>query len=229
MSATRWNGAVVPTGQDDLLGAWARLADSVGTFMRVASLSEAQARLRAAPAGVVTSSTPAAFLIGGVLYTADGSRDASGFVIRPASGYSGLLVDHWDKSNGRGRPTSDHTTRRWGQTAFNLPVKSLIEFSLDVCVSIVHSDFGSEDEKNKATGSYYFGFLLDNMGQWQTELQYNRTFMTHHLTWKTEVEAGTHTAAYTTTGSYGTDPFWHYDGGVYPGTRFRVFSLGATD
>ena len=96
-----------------------------------------------------------------------------------------------------------------------------------MCVSIVHSDFQSEEAKDKANGSYYFGFILDNAGLWQTEIQYNRTFMTHHLSWKQEVPAGTHTAAYSTSGSYGTDPFWHYDGGVYPGTRFRVISLGA--
>ena len=229
MADTRWDGAVVPTAYSDLLGAWGRFSDSVGTFVRVASMQEARARLAQAPAGVVTSASPAMFLIGGVLYSADGSKTGGDYNIVPVSGYSGVLVDHWDKSDGRGRPTSDHTTRRWGQSTFQLPVRSLLEFSLDVCVSIVHSDFGSEDEKNKANGSYYFGFLLDNVNQWQTELQYNRTFMTHHLSWKMEADAGTHTAAYTTTGSYGTDPYWHFDGGVYPGTRFRVFSLGATD
>ena len=64
---------------------------------------------------------------------------------------------------------------------------------------------------------------------WQTERQYNRTFATHQLRWVQEVEKGTHTVAYSTSGSYGVDPYWHFDGGVYPGTRFTVASLGATD
>lgn len=227
MSTTRWDGAKVPTASDPILSAWGDYADSVGTFIRCASQAEAQARLSQAPAGVVSAAHPAMFLIAGVLYSADGTRSGNQFVLQPVSGFCDVLVDKTDASNGRGRPTSDHTTRRWAETGFNLPIRSLLEFSLDVCVSIVHSDFQSEEAKDKANGSYYFGFILDNAGLWQTEIQYNRTFMTHHLSWKQEVPAGTHSAAYSTCGSYGTDPFWHYDGGVYPGTRFRVISLGA--
>ena len=55
MADTRWDGAVVPTAYSDLLGAWGRFSDSVGTFIRVASMQEARARLAQAPAGVVTS------------------------------------------------------------------------------------------------------------------------------------------------------------------------------
>jgi hypothetical protein len=103
-----------------------------------------------------------------------------------------------------------------------------MEFSLDVCVSIAHEDYNSEAEKDKAVGSYFFGFKLDNRGIWQTEIQYNRTFMTHHMQWRLSVEAGSHRVAYTTAGSYGADPYWHYDGGVFPGTVFTVATLGAT-
>jgi len=42
------------------------------------------------------------------------------------------------------------------------------------------------------------------------------------------VEAASHRVAYTTAGSYGADPYWHYDGGVFPGTVFTVATLGAT-
>ena len=59
MSATRWDGAKVPTASDPILSAWGDYADSVGTFIRCASQAEAQARLAQAPAGVVTAAHPA--------------------------------------------------------------------------------------------------------------------------------------------------------------------------
>ena len=229
MSTTRWDGAVVPQAGDALLGAWPAFSDSVGTFIRVASEEEARARLAQAPAGVVSAGRPAVLLIGGVLYTADGTKSGAKFNLRPTTGYSGLLVDHWDKTDGRGRPTSDTSAHVWGKNSFTLYGRCLVSFTLDVCVSIVHSDFVSEAAKDAAVGSYFFGFLLDDAVIWKSEVQYNRTFMTHHLEWRQEVGAGSHTAAFMTAGGYGKDPYWHYAGQAFPGTRFRVYSLGATD
>ena len=230
MPVTRWTGAAVPAPDDDLLKSWDAYDDSAGRLLPAASVAAARVMLAAAPPGAVTPAHPAVFIIGSLLYVSDGTKTPAGvFNVNPANAFSGVLYRHWDKTNGRGRPTSDHNTYTWGNGTIILPVKSLIEFTLDVCVSIVHSDFQTDQQKDVAVGSYYFGFKLDGAGIWQTERQYNRTFATHQLRWVQEVEKGTHTVAYSTSGSYGVDPYWHYDGGVYPGTRFTVASLGATD
>lgn len=229
MPNTRWTGGVVPTVDDNLIEAWDAYDDSAGRVMPAASVAAARVMLAAAPSGAVSKARPAVFIIDDILYTADGSKGGDGsFNINPANSFSGVLYRHRDNTNGRGRPTSDHTTYTWGDGIVTLPIKSLMEFSLDVCVSIAHEDYHSEEEKDKAVGSYFFGFKLDNRGIWQTEIQYNRTFMTHHMQWRLSVEAGSHRVAYTTAGSYGADPYWHYDGGVFPGTVFTVATLGAT-
>lgn len=230
MPVTRWTGSAVPDAGDDLLGAWDAYDDSLGRVLHASSISAAKVMLASAPPGAVTPAKPAVFVINRLLYIADGNKNASGeYTVLPANSFSGVLWRHWDKTDGRGRPTSDHKTYTWGTGTIYLPAKSLVEFTLDVCVSIVHSDFQTDAQKDVAVGSYYFGFKLNDAGIWQTERQYNRTFATHQLRWVQEVEKGTHKVAYSTSGSYGVDPYWHFDGGVYPGTRFTVASLGATD
>jgi hypothetical protein len=230
MPETRWTGGVVPSPGDDLLGAWEAYDDSAGRVLPAPSLAAAKVMLASAPPGAVTPARPAVFIIGKVFYVADGTKTPGGeYVLTPANMWAGILHRHWDKTNGRGRPTSDKTQRHWGHGTIHLPLRSLIEFTLDVCVSIVHSDFATEADKDKAVGSYFFGFSLSGASLWRTERQYNRTFMTHQFRWVQEVNPGTYTATYTTSGGYGPDPFWHYDGGVFPGTRFTVTNLGATD
>lgn len=230
MPNTRWTGGVVPAAGDDLLGAWDAYDDSAGRILPASSVAAARVMLAAAPPGTVTPARPAVFIIGSILYVCTGMKNGKGeYVVLPVNQFSGILWRHWDKTNGRGRPTSDSKTYTWGTGTIYLPTKSLVEFTLDVCVSIVHSDYKTEKDKDVAVGSYFFGFKLDDAGIWQTEQQYGRTFATHQLRWVQEVDAGTHKVAYSTSGGYGADPYWHYDGGVFPGTRFTVASLGATD
>ena len=165
MPNTRWTGGIVPTVDDNLIEAWDAYDDSAGRVMPAASVAAARVMLAAAPSGAVSKARPAVFIIDDILYTADGSKAGDGsFNINPANSFSGVLYRHRDNTNGRGRPTSDHTTYTWGDGIVTLPIKSLMEFSLDVCVSIAHEDYHSEEEKDKAVGSYFFGFKLDNRG-----------------------------------------------------------------
>lgn len=230
MPNTRWTGGVVPAAGDDLLASWDAYDDSAGRVLNAPSLAAARVMLASAPPGAVTPAKPAIFMISTVMYVATGSKTLNGeYIINPANAFAGVLWRFWDRTNGRGRPTSNHETFTWGKGRINLPVKSLVEFTLDVCVSVDHADYATEAAKDAAIGSYFFGFLLNDAHIWRTEQSYNRTFATHQLRWVQEVEKGTHSVAFTTSGGYGADPFWHYNGGSFPGTRFTVSSLGATD
>ena len=83
MSSQHWNGATIPTAGDPLLEAWPAFADSVGTIAKAESVASARAMLdRAQTTGhAPTTSKPAYFDIGGILYRSDGAKTGGAWVL----------------------------------------------------------------------------------------------------------------------------------------------------
>lgn len=86
MSSKHWRGATVPGPSDDLLGGFTRLMDTAGVLTPASSIASARSILEnAITAGAGVSSTnPAYFDIGGIVYRADGTRSGTGgLILRP--------------------------------------------------------------------------------------------------------------------------------------------------
>lgn len=85
MSSTHWKGMPIPAAGDDLLTAWRAYTDAAGIITTASSVAAARTALTAAVAAgaTITPTTPAYFMIGGVVYTADGTKTAGVYKLSP--------------------------------------------------------------------------------------------------------------------------------------------------
>ena len=217
MSTQHWKGGIIPAPGDDLLPAWPKFADTVGTYVRASTQAAALAMISAAltaDATAITSTNPAVFLINGVFFWADGTKTTNGYKLTPINATSGVLHQVQDTYNGAGAASTDLYVE--GEGTITLALDTLIEFYLEECVSGV----------DNAQGSVLNGFRVDGADIFKTEVPYDQFYATKTVRWVAELTAGSHTVAYTTQKHYGATPNYHYSGGAYPGRRFTVTSLG---
>ncbi len=217
MSTTHWKGATVPAAGDDLLSALPAFADTAGIYIRASTQAAARAMVSAALAAdsaAVTTTNPAVFLINGVLFWADGTKASGAYKLKPVGAVSGILHQVQDTYNGAGAASTDLYVE--GEGTITLALDTLIEFYLEECVSGV----------DNAQGSVLNGFRVDGADIFKTEVAYDQFYSTKTVRWVAELTAGSHTVAYTTRKKYGATPYYHYQGGAYPGRRFTVTSLG---
>lgn len=227
MTRTLWTGRTAPTRGDALLSAWETYDGSAMIPIPAASLAEARRIMKSAPDGSFSSDKPLMFLIQGLLYFADGSKEGAHFYLRPINQTAGILHEHWDRSNQPGRTNDDPTVQHFGQGQFTLPARTMCEFTFDACVSVVVKQFDTEEKLAKATGAIKIGFSLDGGTIWQSTLTYDRWATTHQKRWVQEIPSGSHTVSYWTQPyNWGAQSFWNYSPGAWPGARFRVSSLG---
>ncbi|MCR2051828.1 hypothetical protein NSA19_02955 [Actinomyces bowdenii] len=88
MPESHWNGAVLPTVGDDLLGAWAAFANSLGVITPVENVAAAQAILaKAVDNGTpATPAHPAYFNVHGIVYMSDGRPgNRGGYNMKPVN------------------------------------------------------------------------------------------------------------------------------------------------
>jgi cystathionine beta-lyase/cystathionine gamma-synthase len=85
MSSTHWKGVPIPAAGDDLLAAWRAYTDAAGIIATASSVAAARTALTTAVAAgaAVTPTTPAFFMIGGVVYTADGTQTGGVYKLAP--------------------------------------------------------------------------------------------------------------------------------------------------
>ena len=88
MSRTNWKGVVLPSAGDSLLGAWDKMADTLGVIVPASSVSSARAMLTKAEIGgnAPTQEHPAWLMVGGILYLCDGTKNQDGvWTVRPVN------------------------------------------------------------------------------------------------------------------------------------------------
>lgn len=87
MSTQHWRGPTIPGPDDDLLGAWEAMLDTAGIITQVPSIAAARLLLTTAETAgrPPTSSRPAYFDIGGVVYRSIGAKNGSTWVLSPLS------------------------------------------------------------------------------------------------------------------------------------------------
>ena len=89
MPTQHWKGPTIPMvgDDDDLLDAWPTAFDTAGIITGAASIAAARVMLTTAEAAghPITTATPVYFDIGGIIYKADGTKNASVWVLKPAN------------------------------------------------------------------------------------------------------------------------------------------------
>lgn len=219
MSTQHWKGVTIPAAGDDLLAAWPAAIATAGIYIRASTQASALAMISAAltaDATAITPTNPAVFLINGVFFWADGTKTSGVYTLLPVNATSGILHRVQDTYNGLGSSGSDLYVE--GEGIISLSLDTTVEFYLEACIS------GESD----ATGSILSGFRVDGSDIYKTELAYDKYYRTLTARWVAELTAGSHTVAYTTQKKSGATPYYHYQGGAYPGRRFTVTSLGIT-
>lgn len=85
MSTQHWKGMTIPGAGDDLLSAWKAFSDTVGVIVPVSSVAAARAMLTSVTAAgaAITTTNPVHFDIGGMFYSADGTKANGTWVLRP--------------------------------------------------------------------------------------------------------------------------------------------------
>lgn len=87
MGTTSYRGVVLPGPGDDLLGGFAEAFASAGVVTVAASVAAARLALTSAQSAgaTITPARPVYFNIGGILYLADGAKQAGVWVLRPVN------------------------------------------------------------------------------------------------------------------------------------------------
>ena len=151
MPTQHWKGVTVPSVGDDLLDAWPAAFDTAGIYIPCASVAAARTILAAAIAAghIVTSATPAMFLVGSgpnrVTYIADGSQSGGAYRLSPINETKITTVaNQWS-----GAKTLTANQR------INLSVAPMDPVGYDRAVDAVGTSYGSE-----VSGVVHLGILI---------------------------------------------------------------------
>ncbi len=226
MSTQHWKGPTIPEAGDDLLEAFPEFASSAGLYIPVSSVAAARAKVAAAPAGLITSTTPAVFLIKGTLYWSDGSVNSSGTVtMHGVNKTNGILAENNLSMDG----TGDSNAANWyneQEVSFTITDDRLLEFRFMACIST------EDDSSDTARAGWYMAFRLDGDDKLGTEIGLDRTWATKQLSYTLAVTAGTHTASIRSHSTFGGAPWFHYSPASGSGNtqsigrRFQIIDLG---